>query len=74
LVGAGIHVVVAAGNDNIDVINEIPARFLAPITVGASDIQDRRWADSNWGPGIDIFAPGAQIRSAGINQEDLTVR
>ncbi|KIM40403.1 hypothetical protein M413DRAFT_178904 [Hebeloma cylindrosporum] len=42
------------------------------IWVGASTKTDRRWTSSNYGPLIDLFAPGAPISSAG-NQSDTAV-
>ena len=48
------------------------------IYVGASDWEDKRWratwGGSNYGPGIDVFAPGAFITSAShvdVNQYKL---
>ena len=34
------------------------------ITVGATDFDDERWPSSNWGPCVDVFAPGVNIKSA----------
>jgi len=66
LIAVGVHVVAAAGNDNVDVLFDIPGRFPAPITVAASNILDSRWPGSNWGANVDIFAPGVDITSTGI--------
>ncbi|KAI0717843.1 serine protease [Cerioporus squamosus] len=66
LVATGVHTVVAAGNDNIDASVISPAREPTVITVGASNIADARWVDSNWGPVLDIFALGVKIISLGI--------
>ena len=38
-----------------------PARAASGNTVGASNIADRRWALSNFGPAIDFFAPGERV-------------
>jgi len=59
-----IAVVVAAGNSNADACNSSPARSKSAITVGASNEKDQRASFSNWGPCVDIFAPGEKIRSA----------
>jgi subtilisin family serine protease len=61
---AGITVVVAAGNKHDNVTNWSPASAATAITVGAIDQGDRRADFSNWGPGVDIFAPGVGIPSA----------
>lgn len=63
---AGIHVAVAAGNDNQDACNYSPAKASGPITVGASNIDDLMASFSNWGGCVDIFAPGEDITSTYI--------
>ena len=65
-VAEGIVVVVAAGNDNIDACNVSPASELSAITVGNVDDKDKKAADSNYGPCVDVYAPGEKIKSAGI--------
>jgi len=64
LVGKGITVVVAAGNENADACNNSPARAPEAITVAASDKSDQRASFSNKGGCVDLFAPGQQISSA----------
>lgn len=61
---AGITVVAAAGNDNADISSFSPASAPSAITVGAIDQQDQRADFSNWGPGVDVFAPGVLVLSA----------
>ncbi|GEQ67740.1 hypothetical protein JCM33374_g1405 [Metschnikowia sp. JCM 33374] len=68
-VSAGVHVVVAAGNENQNACNVSPARASGPITVGASDIDDQRADFSNYGRCVDIQAPGVDILSVGINSD-----
>ena len=63
-VAAGIHFVVAAGNENDDACFTSPASARNVVTVGASDVHDVRAAFSNWGRCVNIFAPGHQIVSA----------
>ncbi|GAA0804389.1 S8 family serine peptidase [Spirilliplanes yamanashiensis] len=63
-VGSGVTMVLAAGNDNINACRVSPARVAAGITVGATDIRDRRAVFSNYGSCVDIFAPGVKIRSS----------
>jgi cerevisin len=69
-VGAGVHVVVAAGNESQDANNSSPARSPAVITVGAVDIQDQLASFSNVGSPVDILAPGQDILSAGFEADD----
>ena len=60
-------VVVAAGNSNADACRYSPAGAGAQvITVGSTDKHDRRSGFSNWGPCVDIFAPGTDITAAWI--------
>jgi subtilisin family serine protease len=64
VINQGIPVVVAAGNANENVINTSPASAPNAITVGAIDSTDTRAWFSNFGPIVDIFAPGVNIYSA----------
>lgn len=57
-VKGGIHFAVAAGNDNRDACTSSPAAAELPVTVGASTLSDDRAYFSNFGPCVDIFAPG----------------
>lgn len=58
---AGLHISVAAGNENQDACDVSPARAVGPITVGASDNADNKAEFSNWGLCVDVFAPGVDI-------------
>lgn len=62
-VNAGLFTVVAAGNDGADASQTSPASEPSVFTVGASDINDNRASFSNFGPSLDIFAPGVDIKS-----------
>ncbi|KAG8733255.1 subtilisin-like serine protease [Ceratobasidium sp. 423] len=78
-VGLGVHVVVAAGNSNRDAKDFSPARVPEAITVGATNINDGRWVTSasvgsNYGPVVDVFAPGQDITSAWIGSNTATNR
>ncbi|KAK9493396.1 peptidase S8/S53 domain-containing protein [Lipomyces doorenjongii] len=66
-ISQGIHVVTAAGNNRGgNACNISPASDPSVMTVAASDEQDRVAAFSNVGPCVDVFAPGANIRSSWI--------
>ncbi len=58
---AGITVVAAAGNGGTDACGLSPARVAGMVVVGATDGEDFRWASSNYGPCLDVFAPGVDI-------------
>lgn len=66
VIGRGITVVIAAGNSDINALEVSPASTPEAITVGATDKDDDRAFFSNWGPVLDIFAPGVNITSAWI--------
>ena len=63
-VKAGVTMVVAAGNSNVDACNSSPASEPSAITVGATTSTDARASYSNFGTCLDIFAPGSSITSA----------
>ena len=65
-VDAGITVVVAAGNDSSDASRYSPASATNAITVASSTSADQRSYFSNYGPLVDIFAPGSSITSLKI--------
>jgi subtilisin family serine protease len=60
----GVTYVVSAGDENGDVKDVTPARIPEVITVAATDINDVKTATSNFGPGVDVFAPGQNIMVA----------
>ncbi|KAI8981619.1 serine protease 1 [Mycotypha africana] len=62
-VESGLVFAVAAGNDNRDACDYSPAAAELAITVGASTIADERAYFSNYGPCVDVFAPGLNILS-----------
>ncbi|KAL5638428.1 hypothetical protein ACGC1H_005195 [Rhizoctonia solani] len=66
VVNAGIHTIVAAGNADIDASGWSPARVPGVIAVGSVDQTGVR-SLSNYGSVLVVFAPGANITSAGIN-------
>ncbi|MDY7227760.1 Ig-like domain-containing protein [Hyalangium rubrum] len=68
-IAAGVTYVVSAGNESIDACAKSPARVPGAITVGATDINDYRSVFSNYGPCVDLFAPGEGITSAWYNSD-----
>lgn len=80
MIESGVTAVVAAGNSADDACNYSPASTLAAITVGATGdrfnpsapITDARSDYSNYGPCLDIFAPGSEIKSAWIGSTTAT--
>jgi len=69
-IASGITVCVIAGNGTAnngvatDACNISPARVSSAITVSATNIADSRANFANFGPCVDLFAPGVQIESA----------
>lgn len=72
-VNAGLHIAVAAGNDNKDACDYSPARADLPISVGASNINNDKAEFSNWGKCVDVFAPGQDIESTYIWNDKATL-
>ncbi|KAJ7250761.1 serine protease [Mycena rebaudengoi] len=72
LTASGVHVVVAAGNSNVDAANTSPARAPSAITVGASTIADARASFSNFSAIVDVFAPGLGVTSSWIGSTTAT--
>ena len=68
----GVTYSLSAGNSNANACNQSPARTLEAITVGATDIRDRRASFSNFGTCLDIFAPGVNITSAWVTSDTAT--
>ena len=69
----GIVVVVSAGNSNVDACSQSPSGDRASaLTVGATNEADSRASFSNYGKCVDLFAPGNNIRSAGITSNIAT--
>jgi len=66
---AGIITVVAAGNSASDARGYSPASAPDAITVGSTYKDDEMSWFSNFGPAIDIFAPGSAIMSAFIGDD-----
>ena len=73
LVAMGIPVVVAAGNDGEDIAcDESPSSAVGAISVGSTNKNDNMSGFSNYGPCVDMFAPGSNIKSAYIGSPTAT--
>ncbi|WP_371662690.1 S8 family peptidase [Streptomyces sp. NBC_00280] len=63
-IASGVTYTVAAGNAGEPAEAYSPAGVKEAITVGATGPTDARADFSNWGPALDLFAPGVSITSA----------
>ncbi|MET7638736.1 S8 family peptidase [Streptomyces sp. NPDC005438] len=71
-IASGVTYAVAAGNDASDAGSTSPARVQEALTVGATDRNDDAATFSNWGPTLDLFAPGVDITAAWNTGDDAT--
>lgn len=58
-----IFIAVCSGNDNKDAAQYSPGSASNVCTVGATDENDKRYDESNYGPAVDIMAPGVSIQT-----------
>jgi subtilisin family serine protease len=68
-VDAGIPVVVAAGNENTDACTQSPAGVAEAFTIAAIAKSNTKAKFSNYGPCVDMFAPGVDILASAIPQK-----
>ncbi|OAQ60783.1 alkaline serine protease P32 [Pochonia chlamydosporia 170] len=73
MVSSGIFLAVSAGNDNGDAANKSPASEPSACTVGSTTSGDARSSFSNFGPIVDIFAPGSSVLSTWIGGGTKTI-
>jgi len=59
---SGVPMIAAAGNSGSSP-PAFPARWPETIAVAATDNQDVRWTSSNFGPQVDLAAPGVAVLS-----------
>ncbi|AJE42594.1 S8 family peptidase [Streptomyces nodosus] len=71
-IASGVTYVVAAGNGGRLAGLYSPGRVPEAITVGAGDRGDTRAPFSNWGPAVDLFAPGVAITSDASTDDTAT--
>lgn len=68
-VGAGITVIVSAGNEGANASNYVPSAYgirAGVICVGASDSNNLHLSNSNHGPAVDLYAPGQNVRTLSL--------
>ncbi|MDF2763262.1 MAG: Peptidase and in kexin sedolisin, partial [Rhodospirillales bacterium] len=71
--GKGVLIVVAAGNEGIEAKEFGPAGADGVLTVAATNLDDSHPAFSNWGPEIDLAAPGVDILSLRARRTDTVL-
>ncbi|OZM74207.1 serine protease [Amycolatopsis antarctica] len=67
-----VPVVVPAGNSATDASEVSPARVPQALTVAASDSADGASGTSNYGPAVDLYAPGVDVTGEGLGGEAVT--
>ena len=73
LASNGVFIAVAAGNSNADACNASPASAANATTVAASTSTDAKASYSNFGPCVDLYAPGSSITSTWLNGGTNTI-
>jgi subtilase-type proteinase RRT12 len=74
VVGEGIPVIVSAGNDGQAACDYSPASAKGSLTVGSLDAQDNIASFSNWGPCVDVFAPGVKVQTTSVIGNETTTK
>ncbi|MFH0243310.1 S8 family peptidase [Streptomyces sp. HK10] len=73
LANSGVHLSVAAGNENQNACNVSPASASGVLTVAASDSYDRKAYFSNWGSCTNLYAPGVSVTSTRMGGGSTTL-
>lgn len=77
-IAQGVNYAVAAGNGTPffgipqDACRQSPAGAPNAVTVGATDISDNEASFSNYGPCVDLLAPGVNVKSDWYTGDDAT--
>ncbi|MFE2290920.1 S8 family peptidase [Streptomyces sp. NPDC059452] len=71
-IAAGVTYSIAAGNSNAPASNYSPARVETALTVGATTRTDARASYSNYGPLVNLFAPGSDITAGWATSDTAT--
>jgi subtilisin family serine protease len=72
LIASGVGASVTAGSSGGTVANTSPARVTQALTSGATTQTDARASFSNYGAGVDLYAPGINITSAWHTSDTAT--
>jgi subtilisin family serine protease len=72
-IASGVTYSVVAGASNSDASNFSPARVAEALTVGSTDRNDCVASFSNFGPALDIYAPGVQITGPWIGSDTASM-
>jgi subtilisin family serine protease len=72
-VAAGINYAIASGNASQNACHLSPGSAPSANTVGATDILDNEAGFSNYGPCVDILAPGVNITSVSHATDSATI-
>ncbi|HEU4421357.1 MAG TPA: S8 family serine peptidase [Pilimelia sp.] len=72
-IASGVSYVVGAGASNSDACAFSPARIPEAVTVSATDRTDTRASFANFGPCLDLFAPGVGIPSTWWTSDTATL-
>ncbi|KAF3274022.1 hypothetical protein TWF970_008226 [Orbilia oligospora] len=71
---AGIHLTVSTTNSGADACESFPGGYVKEIpsliVVGNTNISDTRIPTSDWGPCIDLYAPGTEIQSTSLRKKN----
>jgi len=70
----GVLVVAASGNDGAELDNFGPGGYDKVLTVGATHVDDRAAAFSNYGDQVDLVAPGVDVLSLRARYTDANYR
>ncbi|MGH8880592.1 MAG: S8 family peptidase, partial [Stackebrandtia sp.] len=73
VIGAGVTMAVAAGNESSDACQVSPGGVPEAITAGATDNADAQAEFSNFGECVDVYAPGVDIVSAAPGGGEATM-
>ncbi|MGW1227538.1 S8 family serine peptidase [Streptomyces sp. NPDC001478] len=71
-IASGVTFAVAAGNESSDAGGGSPSRVPEAITVASSTVDDEQSSFSNYGPVVDIYAPGSDITSSWNTSDDAS--
>lgn len=70
----GVLIVAAAGNEGVELTDFGPGGHSNVLTVGATHMDDRAAAFSNYGDAVDIVAPGVDVLSLRARYTDVNFR